>query len=330
MDDRLLASGGRVRASRCEPRRTSSPSSARPRPPPPRSPAARPGARARRRGFAGHHHAEIDALLEKLARGRRRSSWTTTRRTTSRRPRPSAPPSRRRAPPPRRRSPLAQERSGAGGRDGPPRVQTSAACGCPSADAQAPAVVRAALVRDAGAVHAHRARRRRRDARRRHRASVQYVTPKRSSEPDEADGDQSKTKLPPSGIPEPDVATGAALYAEFSHGETTRTCRTRAAGVRAAVPPHTGGTAQEVRVQPRGERVGDEWSLWKPVDGWARVGSPRSWSRSAGRSSRFARSSRRGRSPRRRATRRDARRARWRLRAGANGLPRTRRRSNSR
>ena len=48
---------------------------------------------------------------------------------------------------------------------------------------------------------------------------VQYVTPKRhSSEPDEADGDPNPNpNSHPRGIPEPDVATGAALYADFSH-----------------------------------------------------------------------------------------------------------------
>lgn len=48
---------------------------------------------------------------------------------------------------------------------------------------------------------------------------VQYVTPKRhSSEPDEADGDPNPNpNSHPGGVPEPDVATGAALYADFSH-----------------------------------------------------------------------------------------------------------------
>ena len=149
---------------------------------------------------------------------------------------------------------------------------------------------------------------------------VQYVTPKRHpSEPAEA-GDPNPNPNSHPRVPEPDVATGAALYADFSRERDhpnlpysrlpvfERLYRRIPEGQRRKFAFSPGANGGDATTGPAEKSPAADAPITR---------CPRNWSRSAGRSSRFARSSRRGKCPRRRGTPRDERRApSWRLRAG--------------
>ena len=217
MDDRLLASGGRVQglALRTEAdffaQLRASPSAATPVP-----------SSATRRALVGAGSPdittpEIDALLEKLARGSpselvdhdapnnlpssasKRAAVTPTRAAAARR----SPKSAGRGGRPRWTSAGPDERGVWVPVEQMPKPPPSFA---PHSSATPGRSTPTALVGDVVTRVSDTGER------------VQYVTPKRrSSEPAEAGGDPNPNpNSHPGGVPEPDVATGAALYADFS------------------------------------------------------------------------------------------------------------------
>ena len=217
MDDRLLASGGRVQglALRTEAdffaQLRASPSAATPVP-----------SSATRRALVGAGSPdittpEIDALLEKLARGSpselvdhdapnnlpssasKRAAITPTRAAAARR----SPESAGRGGRPRWTSAGPDERGVWVPVEQMPKPPPSFA---PHSSATPGRSTPTALVGDVVTRVSDTGER------------VQYVTPKRrSSDPAEAGGDPNPNpNSHPGGVPEPDVATGAALYADFS------------------------------------------------------------------------------------------------------------------
>ena len=217
MDDRLLASGGRVQglALRTEAdffaQLRASPSAATPVP-----------SSATRRALVGAGSPdittpEIDALLEKLARGSpselvdhdapnnlpssasERAAVTPTRAAAARR----SPKSAGRGGRPRWTSAGPDERGVWVPVEQMPKPPPSFA---PHSSATPGRSTPTALVGDVVTRVSDTGER------------VQYVTPKRrSSDPAEAGGDPNPNpNSHPGGVPEPDVATGAALYADFS------------------------------------------------------------------------------------------------------------------
>ena len=217
MDDRLLASGGRVQglALRTEAdffaQLRASPSAATPVP-----------SSATRRALVGAGSPdittpEIDALLEKLARGSpselvdhdapnnlpssasKRAAVTPTRAAAARR----SPKSAGRGGRPRWTSAGPDERGVWVPVEQMPKPPPSFA---PHSSATPGRSTPTALVGDVVTRVSDTGER------------VQYVTPKRrSSDPAEAGGDPNPNpNSHPGGVPEPDVATGAALYADFS------------------------------------------------------------------------------------------------------------------
>ena len=118
--------------------------------------------------------------------------------------------------------------------------------GARGADAQAPAVVRAALRRDAGADHAHRARRRRRHASLR----VRREGPVRHAQPRRILRARSRSKRKLSDAHTRRARRRSALRRLHRREGPPQPAVLAPARVRAPVPPHTGGPAQEIRIQP--------------------------------------------------------------------------------
>ena len=304
---------GGSRASRCEPRRTSSRSSARPRPRPPRSRPAPHGARSP--GWIRPTSPRLRSTrCSRSSRAvRRPRSWTTTPRTTSHPPRLSVPSRRAGA----RRGGRPRRRPGTDDRDGRPRGQTNKASGCPWSGCPSP----------------HRRSRRTpprprggpRPPRSSATSSRESPSPARrssTSRPAEAHPPgQIEIQTQPLRCPDPTCPPAPPSTPTSPTRGTTQTCRTRAcpcssactAAYRRASARNSHSARVPRRRAPAEESEPSTISHSLPV---APGPSRRSWWRSDGRSSPFARSSPRGRNPRRRGRRRGARRGCWTPRAG--------------